>query len=525
MTQPQFIDALQKPEAYGHPVESVTLFETHISWVLLTGDYAYKIKKPVDFGFLDFSTLEKRRFYCTEEVRLNGRLAPELYLEVVPICGDLASPVMDGEGKAFEYAVKMRQFDTTQGFDQLLAHDKLTLQHMDETAQTLADFHNTIERAETDSPFGDPQAILQPALENFEQLQQHIAQQVTDPDILQQIQSLQRWTTDTHQRLHDIFAVRKQAGYVRECHGDLHLRNIVLWQGRVTPFDGIEFNPNLRWIDVLSELAFLLMDLDDHQRHDLAQRLLNAYLEITGDYNGLSVLPYYRVYRAMVRAKVASLRLAQNTDNTAEETQEIVNYIQLATHYTQTLQPKLIITHGLSGSGKTYVSQQIVQNSDLIRIRSDIERKRLFGLGATDKSDSGVKTGIYTANASQLTYERLLGLADAILKAGFSVLVDATFLRHQQRQQFERLAQHTATPFCILHCHTTDKIMQQRIRERNKQAKDASEADLKVLAYQQKNIDTLSAEERQKTISIDTSHEPHLDETLLWISNTTRQEP
>lgn len=512
-----FIKALLQPGAYPHPVETIELRETHISWVLLTGQYAYKIKKPVNFGFLDFSTLEKRRFFCTEEVRINRRLAPELYLDVVAICGQPAHPQLGGEGEPMEYAVKMRQFDTRQGFDELLARGELTLAHMDETAQVLAAFHASIDSTAETSTYGTPAAIHEPTEENFVQLQQ-LDKQTLTPELHQQLATLQQWSDETYQALLPVFAERKQQGFIRECHGDLHLRNITLWQGRVTPFDGIEFNANLRWIDVISELAFLLMDLDDHRRHDLAQHLLNAYLEITGDYTGLAVLRFYQLYRAMVRAKVAGLRLVQTAFSDEAARQEMENYIGLAASYARPQAPRLIINHGLSGSGKTFVSQQLLEKTSLIRLRSDVERKRLFGLGPGEASGSGINTGIYQAAASERCYQHLLDLAEQLLGWGYSVLVDAAFLKLKQREAFAALAKARGIPFLILHCEASPEIQRQRIEARSSTGHDASEADLAILQQQLKTAQALSTAERKYTITLDTTQSPELHQVITWLT-------
>jgi aminoglycoside phosphotransferase family enzyme/predicted kinase len=510
-----FIEALLRPQAWPHPVESLELCETHISWVLLTGKYAYKIKKPVDFGFLDFSSLEKRKHFCEEEVRLNRRLAPQIYLDVVAIHGTPESPNLCGDGPLQDYAVRMQQFDTRQGFDQMLRRDDLNPWHMDKTADTLAAFHLHTAVADAASGYGTPEAVLAPVQENFEEIRQHLDNQVEDAGVRNQFAMLERWSTQTWRALTPVFRTRQESGFVRECHGDLHLRNIIYWREAVIPFDCLEFSPGLRWIDVMSELAFLLMDLDDHRRPDLARRLLNTYLEITGDYAGLQVLRFYQVYRALVRAKVASLRLAQAPDPEAVE--EISKYIRLASFYTQEHRGRLVITHGLSGSGKTHISQQILEQAGVIRLRSDVERKRLFGLSARDSSDSGEQQGIYHADANTLTYAHLLDLAKSLVGWGFTVLVDAAFLQLGQRALFLDYAQGTGIPLRILHCEAEAEIQRQRIVARGEQGDDASEADLAILQWQLDRQEPLVDTERGQCISVDPSGEPELGEIVKWL--------
>ena len=297
---------------------------------------------------------------------------------------------------------------------------------------------------------------------------------------------------------------------MREGHGDLHLRNIIDWNGRVIPFDCIEFNPNLRWIDVISELSFLLMDLDDHQHRSLSRRLLNAWLEYTGDYDSLQLLRFYQVYRAMVRAKVASLRLSQSTTDQDIEAHNFSNYVALAESYTQEQPVRLIITHGLSGSGNTWFSQQFLEAVPLIRLRSDVERKRLFGLGQSNRT--GAETaGIYRPSASKRTYTHLLDTTAKILSCGFSVIVDAAFLKYEQRELFAKLAQQLQVPFAIVHCEADEEISRQRLLRRNRADNDASDADFTVLEQQMLEIEPLADSE------LEHYHRADLAELLRWM--------
>ena len=506
------LTALQNPAIFDHPVIEFKVLETHISWILLTGDYAYKIKKPVDLGFLDFSSLEKRHHYCLEELRLNSRLAPEIYLEVVYITGTKQAPAINKNGPIIDYAVKMRQFPQENLFINLLNDGKLTAGHIDQLATVIANFHGSIPTASKSKSFGMPEAVLEPVTENFLQIRQQ-----TGTTFKHKLEELQNWSIQEHRRRYAVFDRRKREGFIRECHGDLHLGNIVVYKDKITPFDGIEFNENLYWIDVISELAFLVMDLDDHQRPDLAFRALNAYLQQTGDYPGLKVLRYYLVYRAMVRAKVNSIRLQQHTDQKPSTNQnEFLNYLQLAKNYTHHTTPRLIICYGVSGSGKTTVSQLLLEAIRGIRIRSDVERKRLHGLKPEQRSTSTFKCGLYTAHASQQTYQRLQELALLIIDAGFTTIVDATFLKHEQRNSFQSLARQSGIPFLIIHCTADNDILRQRIVRREKLGRDASEAGLKVLEHQLQNQEPLVQEELQYSMTIDTGSSINIEQVLQW---------
>ena len=500
---PPLIQALHRPGCYGHPVQDIRLVETHISWVLLTGPYAYKVKKPVNLGFLDFSSLEKRRFYCEEELRLNRRLAPSLYLEVVRITGSPASPVLHGTGDAIEYAVKMVQFPEEARLDRMLTRGELRPQHIDLLAQELAEFHARIAVAGSSQPFGDPDHVYEPVRQNFIQTRPRI--EARDQA---QLRRLEIWSEMTFSELRRTFEARKHGGFIRECHGDAHLANMVWLDERAMLFDCLEFSDNLRWIDVMSELAFLVMDLDDRGRPDLARRALNSYLEHTGDYAGLAVFRFYQVYRALVRAKVACIRLSQNGLSDEEKNrgrEEYRGYANLAERYTQAPPVALIITHGLSGSGKTWLSQQLLESLDAIRVRSDIERKRLHGIAPLARSGSGIDSGIYTSQASQRTYAHLAELASAILRAERSVIVDAAFLKHSQRDQLCTVAKEMHVPFLILDIEAPENILRERLYQRSAQRHDASEADLAVLEHQLATREPLFGDEQRHALTFDGS--------------------
>jgi aminoglycoside phosphotransferase family enzyme/gluconate kinase len=482
-TQRRLIEALKQPAAYPHPVSSIREIQTHISTVLLTGDYAYKIKKPLDLGFLNFASLADRKRFCEEELRLNRRLAPQLYLDVVAFTGSPDKPRFDGDDAPFEYAVKMRQFDQDGLLDRVLARGELTLGHMDEIADRVTRFHAEAAIADDSMPFGTAEAVYAPMAQNFEQL----APLITDPEQKAQLERLEAWTAARYEELRPLLAARKQEGHIRECHGDMHLGNMAFVDGDIAIFDGIEFNDYFRWIDVMSEIAFLVMDLDDREAHAHARHVLNRYLERSGDYEGLRLLRFYQVYRAMVRAKVSSIRLSQGGLANAEREQILAayqSYANLAEHYTTLHKPAVTITCGVSGSGKTTVAQGMVDRLGAIRVRSDVERKRLFGLPAEADTKSGMNTGIYSPDASAKTYARLHELSRVIAESGFLAVADATFLKKNQRQPFAELARALDCPYLILDIEAEPDELRRRVTERAEAGTDASEADLNVLEQQ-----------------------------------------
>jgi aminoglycoside phosphotransferase family enzyme/predicted kinase len=512
------IRSLLDPKCYPHPTRKIEHIETHISDVFLTGEYAYKLKKPLDLGFLDFSTLEKRRFCCEEELRLNRRLAPELYLDVVPITGQPTHPRICGDGEPFEYGVRMRQFDQAAVLERVLDRGELTNAETDEIAGALAEFHTALPPTPADSFYGNPESIIGPALQNFDQLLPLIENE-QDRAALDR---LQHWTRAQHAKLASVFDERCSGGFVRECHGDLHLGNMVLINERVRIFDCIEFSPVLRWIDVINETAFLAMDLIQHRRPDLAFRFLNHYLEVTGDYAGLRLLRYYMVYRALVRAKVALMRAGQqNVERAAIPAlrAKCSANLTLAEQLIEGMRPVLVILHGLSGSGKTSVSQIVLESVGAIRIRSDIERKRLHGFSAGARSGSAVGEGIYTESAGAATYGRLAELASYALEGGFPVVVDATFLELGQRERFRSLAHTYRVPFAVLHVEASELELRRRIARRARDRADASEATAAVLDRQLRSQAPLRSEERAWIINTEHMGQREIAEQsrqLLW---------
>lgn len=505
------IFSMLNPDVYHHPVKNIELIETHISAVILTGDFVYKIKKPVDFGFLDFSTLEKRYACCLDELRLNRRLAPDIYLDVVAITGTPEQPVIGGSGEAIEYAVKMAQFPQSAQLDLKLAAGELKSEHMDAIADMVADFHQHIDVADAAVDYGDKDVVYQPVEENFRQIREHIDAGPYEKTLA----TLEQWSQSEFARLSPVFEQRKQSGFIRECHGDMHLRNM-LWldsgeQGRPLAFDCIEFNAHLRWIDVISEVAFLVMDLQSRQQPQLANRFLNKYLEDTGDYAGVAVLPFYLCYRALVRAKVDALRLEQKNltpQERAHSLAEFESYLKLAASYTKQPAPKLIIMRGLSASGKSTVSQQLLDAAGMIRIRSDVERKRLFDVAIDDHGASEINAGLYSAQASQQTYAKLLELAEAVIRSGYSVIIDAAFLKHEQRQPFQQLAQQFSVPYFILEVTAPAEVLRQRIIARTH---DVSDAGLAVLEHQLANRQPLHESEKKHALVVNTDEELQLD--------------
>lgn len=501
------IDTLQAPSLYDHPVESFRIIETHISWVLLTGPYAYKIKKPVNLGFVDFTTLDKRAFYCREELRLNRRLAGDLYRDVVAFTGSAQAPVLNGAGEVFEYAVRMREFDQSALWSRLARSGAIQSVHVDSLADTVARFHQSVPVAAQGAAFGTNESVEAWSNQNLEELQAS-AFGATHRAALDELQA---WLRESSTRLHARFAERKRDGFVRECHGDMHLGNIALIDGEVTVFDCIEFNEELRWIDVMSDVAFVVMDLYKRTTAQLARRMLDRYLMNTGDYHGLDVLPYYLVYRALVRAKVSALSAAGDANRVRRKRESYEAYVDCAQIFRTRREPKLFLTHGLSGSGKSTVAHEIVERIGAIRLRSDVERKRLFGLGATAQTGSALLGGIYTPEATERTYARLQVLAEQVVNAGFNPVIDAACLKRSQRDEFRQLARKLGAELVILDIRAPTEVLRARIlARRESRDSEPSEADEAVLEAQLRSGDPLADDELPRCV-IDTSSETWRD--------------
>lgn len=510
MAPSTLIDALRDPDCYPHPVGRVELVETHISWVLLAGEFAYKLRKPVDFGFLDFSTPAARLHDCDEELRLNRRLAPQLYLGVVPITGSTTAPRVGGNGPAIEHAVRMRRFRREDELDALAERDALLPSHLDDLAATIARFHAQAAVAGQTSPWGRPDDVLAHCLENFA----HVRPALDDPADRAALDTLEGWTRTEHARRSALMAARRTQGFVRECHGDLHLANMVLIDGRVVVFDAIEFNPGLRWTDTIAEIAFTAMDLRARGLAALARRFVDAWLAHSGDHGGLPLLRYFVVYRAMVRAKVAALRALQaGAAERAPWVAQIGARLALARELLRVPPPMLVTTCGVSGSGKSRLAQRLLEADDWVRLRSDVERGRIAALAPDLRGGNGGTEGIasrYGADATRRTYDRLAGLARELLADGQRVIVDATCQSRWQRDLFRALARERGVPFVLLCLDAPPALLRARVAARAAEGNDPSEATVAVLEAQLARAEPIADDERAVALMVDAAGDPPL---------------
>lgn len=490
---------LHDPLALAVPPRERSLLQTAISSLVVAGGEVYKLRKPLTLDFLDFATPTQRRADCEEELRLNRRTAPQVYIDVQPITGTLDAPRIGGDaGAAIDWALRMHRFDDTQRLDRLAERGELTAAPIDALAGVIAQFHGAL--APSPPAFGLPETTRHWSLGNFEVLLSGPAASTHGRRLL----ALQTWTEAEFTRLAPLLAARHATGFVRECHGDLHLGNIVRVDGRPVPFDCLEFNPALRHIDVIADLAFTFMDLQRHGLGDLAWRLVNGYAELTGDYAGLAALRFFAVYRAMVRAKVALLRAEQHD---AEAWLSFERDLTLAETIAAPRSGPLhlVLASGVSGSGKSTLAQMLVESLGAVRVRSDVERKRLHGMAPHARPAASQMAQVYAADATARTYARLRELAATLLTAGLHTIVDAALLRREERDALRTLAARQGAQATLLECHAPEPVLRERVRRRLATDDDASDADLAVLDQQLQRREPATDDERPCRIDTDCS--------------------
>ncbi len=485
MSHKVLIDNLQHEILYNHLVTGFEIIETHLSWVMLTGPYAYKIKKPFNLGFNDFTTLEKRKHYCELELSLNKVLAPDLYLNLVAISGTelnpiLHDPITDDIPNVIEYAIKTNQFDQNNLLSHLNKNNKLNCAILDSIAKQCADFHSKTPACDPHQVCGSLEAIFDPVQDNFDTLKKSI---ILEPILIQ-------WTQAEYESLKPLLIQRKKKEFIRACHGDLHLGNIVMIEDTPVIFDCIEFNEFFRWIDVISDIAFLAMDLEETNHPLLSNYFVNRYCEYTGDYEGLLLLVFYKAYRALIRAKIAAF----NGDHP-----KLHRLIELALSYTCDKQATLSITFGPSGAGKSHYTA-CLPNS--IRLRSDVIRKQLMGLPSHQSATEEQKIALYSKEATLKLYHYLRDTAQLLLTHNISVVVDATCLKKWQRALFQTLAQQLNIPFTILEFEFHPDLLKNHILQRQMQEDHSSDATLSVLEQQLKTMESLSESEKSATKKI-----------------------
>jgi hypothetical protein len=485
-----------KPEFYPHPVqEPIRLMQTHVSYVTLTGDYAYKVKKAVDFGFLNYSTLEKRKHFCEEELRLNQRSAAPIYLEALPIAQQDNTFILGSDDQVVEYAVKMRQFPQSALLSHMFERGELTEDLLRQLAEAIAQFHLSAQTDDYIRAFGTVENVRQSIDENYDQTRGFIG----GPQTQQQFDETKAYTDEFFATRQDLFQQRIDQDKIRACHGDLHLNNICYWQDQLLLFDCIEFNEPFRFVDVMFDIAYIIMDLTVAGRDDLAAIFLSHYVEQTGDWEGLQILPLYVSRQSYVRAKVTSFLLGDpsvSEEDKQAAAAKAAKYYTLAWSYVQQRHGRLLVMSGLSGSGKSTVARELSRQMGAIYMRSDAVRKHLAGVPVYERGDNS----LYTSEMSQKTYGRLIDLGTLLASQGYVVILDAKFDTQANRERAIAAAKsHDLVP-TIVHCEAPIDILKERVQTRSG---DIADATLEVLEKQQ--LEPFTAEASQYVTTIDTT--------------------
>ncbi|MDX8405376.1 MAG: AAA family ATPase [Mariprofundus sp.] len=473
---PTLVQAFFRADCYPHPCSDIRMIQTHISWVFLAGNYAYKLKKPVDFGFLNFSTLAARKHFCEQELLLNRRLSPEIYLTVLPVYQHGSRFSLNPSDTIVDYCLKMIRFSQADLLEMRLQAGTFDARWLDILATDIARFHHD-QQSITSNQMDHSRLLADHIRTNLDVAATHIPAALDYPTWLQ----MDSYAGAALAELMPQIQQRQENGYVRRCHGDLHLRNITLLDGAPRVFDCIEFNDEFASIDTMSDVAFLVMDCDAHEHSELGMRFLSRYLEHTADYAGLALLKLFLFYRAGVRGKVACL-LADELDDGDKKSAALTeahHYFTLADRYCKPSSPRLFAISGLSGSGKSYLALQGCGVEHAVIIRSDATRKRLAG--------DYPELELYSMAMTRHTYAAMLEAGREALAAGWSVILDAAFLRAQERAQVSKLAHACKTPMSFYWLNIKPETLRTRITRRQQQGTDISDADVAVLELQLAN--------------------------------------
>jgi aminoglycoside phosphotransferase family enzyme/predicted kinase len=495
------LNGLLHAAAYPHAISRIELIQTHISWIILTGDWAYKIKRPVQLPFADFRLLERRAFLCREELRLNRRFAPDIYRDVWPITVKSGVARVGGDGETIDYAVQMRQFSQEDQLDRLLAARSVQPEELQKFGAALAGIHETLPASDPASSWGEPTRVREAVRANLDEFSLYAG------SFASELEDLRLRFKESLATTRSLMAARRASGRVRECHGDLHMRNIVQAGQSLVPFDCLEFEPAFRWIDVADEIAFLHMDVTVAGYRAHAHAFLNGYLSASGDYEACRLLRLYSAHRALVRGKVTAIGLREADDSRAgaELRARLAAYVAFAQGVLIGRRPALVLMHGLSGSGKTWLASRLATEMGAVHIRSDVERKRLSGLHALADSGSRVGEGLYSEEQNSKTYRHLAACAAHVLTGGQSAILDAAFLRRSDRDPFRSVARDAGLTAWLIDCHAPRTLLTHRLAERERIGGDPSEADAAVLGYQERRAEAIEPVEGFRILDADTT--------------------
>ncbi|HTW92028.1 MAG TPA: AAA family ATPase [bacterium] len=523
------IAEMMRPSLYGKGVKRVRMLQTHTSWVFLTGSRAYKVKKPVNFGFLDYTTLSAREFFCNEEFRLNQILSPDIYIRVLPITMARGRLALGVRGEAIDYCLEMKELPQEWIMTEQLKSGNVTCEHVDQIARSIADFHRKAEHGREVARHGSIETIRFNWDENFAQTGEFIGRTITRRELNETKAAVERFIADNR----GLFRRRRAGGFVRRCHGDLHSKNIfileegsrgrgfedssvrtleswtpgILESSAVRIFDCIEFNPRFSCSDVASEIAFMAMDLDYWGRKDLADFFVERYMAHSGDAGLPRLLNFYKCYRAYVRGKVTSFVLNDpgvSPADKAKAAKTASEYFKLSHRYAtgMSARPKLVVMMGLPGVGKTYVARRLAERTGAFHFLSDSVRKQLLGIPVGSRQVENFGGGIYKGDISEKTYAELLRRAQVFLSAGFSVIADATFLSEDSRERALKAAAKAAAPVLFVFADCPERTVRSRLRKR---AGEYSFSDATIDIYREMKSRFNPPQVGPGTIRIDTS--------------------
>lgn len=502
LSPPKLIEELTTQSAYPEDTRSIEVVQTRISYVFMTGDHVYKIKKPVDLGYLDYTSLDDRLYYCEREVELNRRLCPDIYLGVVPITRLGNRLLVEGhEGQTVEFAVKMRRLPREMMLNALIARDEATPEMMVDVADKLADFHAQAATNSTISAFGGVGTVLGNVHENFEQTKAYTGVTLSQ----EKYDRISRFTLHFIREHGHLFRERVNMGKIRDCHGDLHAEHICFTDG-ICIYDCIEFNDRFRYGDVVSEVAFLAMDLEHFGRADLSRSFILAYGRASSDPHLNSLLKFYKCYRAYVRGKVESMKLSDPDIGVEERrlaVKEAQAYFDLADFYTNRM-PVLLITAGLIASGKSTIASLLARRYGLYLLRSDVVRKKLAGISPRERRFEQYDKGIYSPGFTRMTYDHMVEEAGNLLEEGHSVIIDASFMEAVVRERAVQVADSVGAGFRVLECRADYAVLLERLARRMERG-DISDGRPEILQYQKEVFEPVRGIPEAMHVVLDTS--------------------
>jgi uncharacterized protein len=498
---PEVAQALLDPRIYPDETKKVEMMQTQMSFIFLTGDYVYKIKKPVNLGYLDYSTLEKRLFFCRQEVELNRRLSPDVYLGVIPLTRSLGLISLSGQGEIVDYAVKMRYLPQERMMNVLLERNRVSPAMVEAVANLLVAFHAKAATGPAINSFGKIENIRITMDENFAQTDKYIGKAIT----ARQFKNIQDYTYRLLEEKSEVFSQRISGNHIRDTHGDLHSAHICFTRS-ISIYDCIEFNDRFRFNDIIAEIAFLAMDLDHYGRADLSGAFIDSYIRLSGDSQIKELLKFYKCYRAYVRGKVSCFKLDDPYVPEEEKLRTLESsrqYFELAESYTRS-RPVLFITTGLVGSGKTTLAQALARRTGATVISSDIVRKQLASVPAGEHRFAEMDSGIYSPEFSRRTYDSLFSSARDILNQGDSVILDASFIKSEERRRAKQIAEEAKADFFIVECLLDQENTRQRIAQRLKQG-SVSDGRMEIYEPQKKKFEPVSETESSHHFVIDSA--------------------